>query len=96
MRMTYSPQVDAFYIRLSQVGGHIRTMEVRPGVHLVDPEDRCVGLELQLERLDRPNRRALTPTSELHPQGGALPLAAYLAPREELRMRSSNTSSVFS
>ena len=65
MHMTYSPQGDALAIRLSRGRGHVRTMEVRPGVHLdFDSEDRCVGLELldasfhcdqaELEQLDRP------------------------------------------
>jgi hypothetical protein len=70
MHMTYSPQVDAFAIRLRRARGHVRTIEVRSGVHLdFDSEDRCVGLELlgasfhcdraDPEQLDRPARGAL-------------------------------------
>ena len=66
--MTYSPEVDALAIRLSGGRGLVRTMEVRPGVHLdFDSEGRCVGLELldaslhcdraDLSRLGRPTGR---------------------------------------
>jgi len=47
VKTTYDPKADAMAIELSSGKGRVRTLEVRPGVHLdFDEDERLVTIEL--------------------------------------------------